>query len=163
MTKSSSLLTTLSVAPNYPHSMHGLGERIGHPNLPDLVKNYLLQRADAGVEQNVDPPPNTPHQINHSRAKHLKVFHSARAIFCVPSNPSTSDVGMFHETIRVTPSWNRSENPGPRFDCIFVSNGDDSESNMSGLLVARVLLFFFVYNQRRTPPVRLGSLVLYLW
>jgi hypothetical protein len=49
---------------------------------------------------------------------------------------------MFHETIRATPSWNRSETPGPRFDCIFVSNGEDSESNMNGLLVARVLLFF---------------------
>jgi len=54
---------------------------------------------------------------------------------------------MYHETIRATPSWNRGEIPGPRYDCIFVSNGESSESNMSGLLVARALRFFsFVIN-----------------
>ena len=30
-------LTTMVLAPNYPHSLHGLGHRIGHPSLPDLV------------------------------------------------------------------------------------------------------------------------------
>jgi len=49
---------------------------------------------------------------------------------------------MFHETIRATPSWNRGEICGPRYDCVFVSNGENSESKLSGLLIARVFLFF---------------------
>ena len=57
---------------------------------------------------------------------------------------------MCHETIRATPAWNRGEIPGPRYDCVFVSNGENSESNMSGLLVARVLLLFsFVINEEQ--------------
>ena len=49
---------------------------------------------------------------------------------------------MYHETIRATPSWNRGEIPGPRYDCIFVSSGLNSDQGIGGLLVARVLLFF---------------------
>jgi hypothetical protein len=128
------------IAPNYPPRLHGLGQRIGHPNLPDLVRRYLSQRTDPSVDADSTQPPTVrrPININHS---YLKVFHSARAIFCAPSNPSTT-AGMFHETIRATPSWNRGEIPGPRYDTIFVSNSDSSESAMSGLLVARALCFF---------------------
>jgi len=134
------------IAPKYPHSLHGLGQRIGHPNLPDLVQKYLFQQAHPNADPDVNQPPTVPHRINPSHAERLKVFHSAHAIFCAPSNPSTT-AGMFHETIRATPSWNRGEIPGPRYDCVFISNGDGSESSMSGLLVARILLFFsFVFN-----------------
>jgi len=131
-------------APNYPRSLHGLGQRIGHPNLADLVRKYLAERADPDGETNGvddDISPTRPPQITVSHADHIKVFHSARAIFCAPSNPSTT-TGMFLETIRATPSWNRGEIPGPRYDCVFVSNGGSESSSMSGLLVARVLLFF---------------------
>ena len=139
-------LTPLMVAPNYPHSLHGLGQKIGHPNLPDLVRKYLFQQTCPDPDPNADQPLIAPHRINPSHAEHLKVFHSARAIFCAPSNPSTA-AGMFHETIRATPSWNRGEIPGPRYNCVLISNGESTESSMSGLLVARVLLFFsFVLN-----------------
>lgn len=135
-------MLTLTAAPNYPHTVHGLGQKIGIPNLPDLVFKYLCEQV---------PDTTTPHtqlpRINISHVDHLKIFHSARAIFCAPSNPSTT-TGMRHETIRATPTWNRGEIPGPRYDCVFVSNGSDSdESVMSDLLVARVLLFFsFSFN-----------------
>ena len=59
----------------------------------------------------------------------------------MPSNPSTT-VGMYHETIQATPSWNWGKIPGPHFDCIFVLNGEGSELNLSGLLVAYILHFF---------------------
>ena len=137
------LLINSTIAPNYPHSLHGLGQRIGHPNLPDLVWKYLFHQVHPGADAdaNAHQPSAVPHHINPSHAERVKVFHSARTIFCAPSNPSTA-AGMFHETIRATPSWNRGEIPGPRYDCVFISNGEDSENNMSGLLVARVLLFF---------------------
>jgi hypothetical protein len=128
------MLTTSKQVPNYPRNVHIPGQKIGHPSLPDLVHQYLLEQAQ-------DTTPSTP-RINVSHIAHLKIFHSARAIFCAPSNPSTS-AGMYHETIRATPTWNRGEIPGPRYDCVFVSNGSDSdEIIMSDLLVARVLLFF---------------------
>ena len=141
-------LTTLTIATKYPHSLHGLGQEIGHPNLPDLVRKYLLQQADPDDDMGADPSPTQRSHIDVSHADHLKVFHSARAVFCAPSNPSTT-VGMYHETIRATPTWNRGEISGPRYDCIFVSNDSGAEgSSMSDLLVARVLLFFsFTFNK----------------
>ena len=33
------------IAPNYPHSFHGLGHKIGHPNLPNLIQRYLFEKA----------------------------------------------------------------------------------------------------------------------
>ena len=83
-------------APNYPHSLHGLGQDIGHLNLPDLTRKYLLQRAHPNADPN--PPPAVPYHIDPSHAERLKVFHSARVIFCAPSNPSTA-TGIHHETI----------------------------------------------------------------
>ena len=135
------LLITFVIAPNYPHSLHGLGQRIGHQNLPDLVRKYLVQHAHPNANADTHQPPTTPHHINPSHAKRLKVFHSACAVFCTPSNPSTA-AGMFHETIWATPSWNRGEIPGLCYDCVFISNGEGSESSLSGLLVACILLFF---------------------
>jgi hypothetical protein len=131
------IILTTPIAPNYPHSLHHLGQKVGHPNLPDLVRKYLVERKQDAT------PPTEPPCINVSHADHLKVFHSARAIFCAPSNPSTT-TGMCHETIRATPAWNRGEVPGPRYDCIFVSDGGSNSdgSIMSDLLIARVLLFF---------------------
>ena len=136
------VLTTSLIALNYPRSLHGLGHRIGHPNLPNLVDRYLFERAHPDIDPEADPLPAQPLRIDASHADHVKVFHSARAIFCAPSNPSTT-TGMYHETIRATPSWNRGEIPGPRYDTILVSNGSGSEGNsMSNFLVARALLFF---------------------
>ena len=135
------------VVPNYPHSFHGLGLRTGHPNLPDLVRKYLLGQAYPDLDPDANTPPTQLPYINVSYANHIKVFHSARAIFCAPSNPSTT-TGMYHETIRATPSWNRGEISGPRYDCILVSNGSSSEGpSMSDFLIARVLMFFsFMIN-----------------
>jgi len=131
------------LAPKYPQSFDRLGQHIGYPNLPDLVHQYLFQQmaSDADADAvDIIPPSDFP-QTTASCAEHIKVFHSARAIFCAPSNPSAT-TGMYHETIRATPSWNRGEIPGPRYDCIFVSNGLSLDPGMGGLLVARALLFF---------------------
>ena len=129
-------------AATYPKDFDCLGQHIGHPNLPDLIQQYLTQQ----TTPNTQDPTTAPHlpEITRetvSRAEHVKVFHSARAIFCAPSNPSSIS-GMYHETIRATPSWNQGEIPGPQYDCIFVADGQSSELGMNSLLVARVLLFF---------------------
>ena len=139
------LITHVLLVPaaKYPKDIYCLGRYIGYPNLPDLIQQYLTQQATSNVDQDPTTTP-LPPSITHetiSQVEHVKVFHSARAIFCAPSNPSSTS-GMYCETIRATPSWNRGEIPGPRYDCIFVADGGSSESDMNGLLVARVLLFF---------------------
>ena len=143
----SAFLTSLRIAPNYPRSLHGLGQRISHPNLSDLVQNYLLQQACPDTDPTTNQPPTAPPHTNPSHAEHLKVFHSTRTIFCAPSNPSTA-TGMHHETIQATPSWNQGEIPRSRYNCVFISNGENLESNISGLLVAQILLLFsFMINE----------------
>ena len=129
------------IASNYPRSLHGLGQRIDRPNLPDLVRKYLFEQAYPGVDLDTETFHTQLPYIDVSYADHIKVYHSARAIFCAPSNPSTT-TGMYHETIRATPSWNRGEIPGPRYDCVLISSGSNSESSMSNFLIARVLMFF---------------------
>ena len=127
-------LNTSTAAPNYPHSLHCLGQKIGHPNLFDLVRKYLVKQAQGTI-----PPLPC---INVSHVEHLKIFHSAHTVFCVPSNPSTT-VGMFHEMIHATPTWNQGEVPGPHYDCVFISNRSVSDAPiLSNLLVACVLLLF---------------------
>jgi len=72
----------------------------------------------------------------------VSVFHSAQATFFAPSNPSGVH-GMYRETIRSTPRWTRGEIPGPRRDCVFVSApGDETDTTVNDLNVARVLSFF---------------------
>ena len=79
------------------------------------------------------------------------VFHSATATFRAPSNPSGPG-GMYREVIRSTPFWSRGDIPGPRRDCVFVDTGNSQDGGMSGLLVARVYLFFkFSYNDIDYP------------
>ena len=125
---------------NYPHSLHGLGQRIGHPNLPGLVHRYLHEKVNSN--NNTASPPLQPVHINTSHVDQIKIFHSACAIFCAPSNPSTT-TGMYHKTIQAMPAWNQGEIPGPRCDCVFILNGTNSgESVMSDLSVAWILLFF---------------------
>ena len=67
------LLTASIAAPKYPRNFHGLGEKIGHPNLPDLVLKHPLQQAPIDFNRDADQPPSTdetwsPHERPPSRA-----------------------------------------------------------------------------------------------
>lgn len=75
-------------------------------------------------------------------AAKIAVYHSARAIFCAPSNPCGVG-GMYREIIRSTPSWKKAEITAPRRDCVFISKGDcELQDGFRGLLVGRVYAFF---------------------
>ena len=99
-------LTPLTIALNYPHNLYGLGQKIGHPNLPNLAHKYHLKWAhpDTNLNPDLDQPPTVPHYINPSYAKHLKVFHFIYIIFCAPSNPSTA-AGIYYKTIQALGKW----------------------------------------------------------
>jgi hypothetical protein len=70
----------------------------------------------------------------------ISVFHSAKAVFCAPSNPSGIG-GLYRETIRCTPKWKTSGITAPRRDPILLETGSDM-AGVRGLDVARVHLFF---------------------
>ena len=84
---------------------------------------------------------------------HLLVFHSARAIFCAPSNPSGIG-GMYCETICSAPRWKSGGTVGPRRDCAFLNNGSD-ELGMKGLEIARVHLLFSFETEEQVYPCAL--------
>ena len=100
------------IAPNYPHSFHGLGHKIGHPHLPNLIQRYLFEKAHPDDNPETNNSPTRPPQIYVSHADHIKVFHLAHAIFCALSNLSAT-TSMYHETIRATPFWNQGKIPRP--------------------------------------------------
>lgn len=70
----------------------------------------------------------------------ISVYHSAKAVFRAPSNPSGIG-GLYRETIRCTPKWKTSGVTAPRRDCILLETGSDM-AGVKGLDVARVHLFF---------------------
>ena len=137
-------------APHYPTTLHRLGERIGQRNLGDLVCEFLFYQAH---------PPETPLPVIASirwmitGVARLSVFHSARAVFCAPSNPSGIG-GMYSETIRSAPRWKSGGATGPRRDCIFIDS-DSDEPGMKGLEIARVFLFFSFEVDKRVYPCAL--------
>ena len=78
---------------------------------------------------------------------HVKVFHSAKATFCSPSDPSGVG-GMRYDYIRASPSWRKEK---PRYDTVFVET-DQDKPGMLGMHVARVfLLFSFVADSVEYP------------
>ena len=75
----------------------------------------------------------------------ISIFHSAKAIFCAPSNDSGIE-GLYRETIRSTPRWQTNGITAPRCDCVLIATGSDV-AGVRGLEVARVHLFFsFVFR-----------------
>ena len=80
----------------------------------------------------------------------IRVYHSATSTYYAPSDLSGIG-GMHREIIRATPSWKKG--PG-RYDCIYVENDAELEG-FSGLLVARVNLFFSFSFEGTTYPCAL--------
>ena len=69
----------------------------------------------------------------------ISVFHSAKAVFCAPSNPSGIG-GLYRETVRCTPMWKTSGTAASRQDCVLLETGSNI-AGVRGLNVARVHLF----------------------
>ena len=92
----------------------------------------------------MEPPP-LPACPSLESVEDISIFHSAKAIFCAPSNNSGIE-GLYRETIRSTPRWQTSGITAPRRDCVLIATGSDV-AGVRGLEVARVHLFFsFVFR-----------------
>ena len=138
------------VATKYPTTLHLLGKHIGQQNLEDLVCEFLFYQENS-QETPLPAIPSIHWMI--AGITRLSVFHSARAVFCAPSNPSGVG-GMYCETIRSAPRWKSGDTVGPRRDCIFLDNGSD-EPGVKGLEVARVHLFFSFEAEEHVYPCAL--------
>lgn len=145
--KSASPLTsqtslTDSTARGYPlTSFQELGRHIEQQNLEPLVRRFLFYQENP-TSDGIPPLPACP---SLERVENISVFHSAKAIFCAPSNNSGIE-GFYRETIRSTPRWQTSGITAPRRDCVLLATGSDT-AGVRGLDVARVHLFFsFVFR-----------------
>jgi len=133
----SEVTLALKRARGYPlTSFWELGQHIQQANLEELVRIFLFYQQNP---TSAGTPPITSCPTIES-VEDISVFHSARAIFCAPSNPSGIG-GLYRETIRCTPKWKTSGITAPRQDCVLLETGSDI-AGVRGLDIARVHLFF---------------------
>ena len=91
------------------------------------------------IQRSLEPPPLSLCPTTDNVEK-IRVYHSATAVFCAPSNPS--GIGsLYRETIQCTPWWQTGDITAHRRDCVVLNTGSDVPG-MRGLNVARVHLFF---------------------
>ena len=126
-----------STARGYPlGSFWELGQHIQQENLEELVRVFLFYQQNPAFTGT--PPISACPTVE--LIEDISVYHSAKAVFCAPSNPSGTG-GLYRETIRSTPKWKTSNIIAPRRDCILLETGLDV-AGVRGLDIARVHLFF---------------------
>ena len=106
-----------------------------------LVRKFLFWQVHPGLSGGA------PSDFFPSFNPRVNVFHSAKATFYSPSDPSGIG-GMRYDYIRVSPSWRKGK---PRYDTVFVETDPDKQG-MQGMHVARIfLLFSFVADYIEYP------------
>ena len=141
----------LHIVPKLSREVTVLADRMGLPELPNLVRRFLYQQENP--ELLIPLLGNVPLNIcpTLSRTK-VYVYPSAIATYFAPSDKSGTK-GMFRERIRAVDSWRK----GPsRHDCIFVEQDSDLEG-FRGLLVARVRSFLSIRHNKVLYPCALVS------
>jgi hypothetical protein len=124
-------------ARGYPRtSFWELGQHIRQENLEELVRIFLFYQKNPAFTGT--PPISACPTVED--IEDISVFHSAKATFYTPNNPSGIG-GPYRETIRSTPQWKTSGITAPRRDCILLETGSDT-TGVRGIDVARVHLFF---------------------
>ena len=127
----------VDTARGYPlTSFQELGQHIKQENLVSLVRIFLFYQQNPSFTGT----PSISACPTVELVEDISVFHSAKAVFCAPSNPSGIG-GLYRETIRCTPKWKTSGIVAPRRDCILLETGSDV-GGVRSLDVARVHLFF---------------------
>ncbi|KAI6001202.1 hypothetical protein EDD15DRAFT_2477653 [Pisolithus albus] len=119
---------------NRPRTIVALADELNIPDLPKLVRIFLL--GQLLPDNNRDPADIPPTECPGYEGR-ISIYHSASSTFYAPSDLSGIG-GMRREYIRAAPTWRRE---GPRYDCVFVIT-DPTLEGMWGMDVARVLCFF---------------------
>ena len=127
----------VDTARGYPlTSFQELGQHIKQENLVSLVRIFLFYQQNPSFTGT----PSISACPTVELVEDISVFHSAKAVFCAPSNPSGIG-GLYRETIQCTPKWKTSGIVAPRRDCILLETGSDV-GGVRSLDVARVHLIF---------------------
>ncbi|KAH9944801.1 hypothetical protein B0H21DRAFT_862719 [Amylocystis lapponica] len=135
-------------ARRYPHDAVDLGNHIGHPRLPDLLRRFLYFQLNP---DSLLAPSDVPISSCPFIAGRISVYHSAVAMFYAPSDISGLG-GMRRERIRATPVW-RGDAAG-RYDCAYIEN-DATKRGLRGLHVGRVRLFMLLRHRAISYPCAL--------
>jgi len=112
-----------------------VAERLGLQGLQNAIQRFLYDQLNPDAEIPGDRADLHVCPVFHGK---VRVFHSASATFCAPSDQSGVG-GMHHEIIRATPSWQGGH---PCYDCILVAKGGTDTEGFCSLMVGRVRLFF---------------------
>ncbi|KAJ7616603.1 hypothetical protein FB45DRAFT_1034921 [Roridomyces roridus] len=128
-------LSEIQLAPTpqrgYPKTLASLALHIEQPQFPELFRRFLYEELHGAPEEDT---PTIPIDACPIFPGNISVHHSAVARFYAPSDLGGAG-GMYRERIRSHPAWHGYA----RRDTVLVDVG---ASAMSGLVVARVLLFF---------------------
>ncbi|TFK60533.1 hypothetical protein BDN72DRAFT_939822 [Pluteus cervinus] len=136
----------------YSVHLEQLRMEIGVPDLPDHIRQFLFE------ELEIDPQ-ESPWDVPIDRCPVLEyplrisIYHSARATFFAPSEPSNPR-GLNYDFIRAVPAWRKT---AERHDCVFVYNSSDiTRRGLSALHVAQV--YTFLSFQHDGEPYRCALL-----
>ena len=122
-------LSLLNTAPRRLQTFAEIGNDIGHPELPDLIAQFVYQQRNPEV---INIPQNCPQILEKAYS-----YTSAVARFYAPSDHCGVG-GMQCQRIHANSSW---RNGAPRYDCVFVEK-DPALAGFHGLFIAQVMLFF---------------------
>ena len=117
-------------------SVWELGRHIQQGNLGDLIRVFLFYQQNPAFAGT----PSISACPSIESIEDISVFHSAKAVFCAPSNLSGIG-GLYREMIRCTPKWKTSGIIAPCRDCVLLHTGSGMAGSR-GFIVARVHLFF---------------------
>ena len=126
-------LSLLNTAPWCLQTFAEIGNDIGHPELPDIIAQFVYQQRNPKV---INIPQNCPWILEKTYS-----YTSTVAKFYAPSDHCGVG-GMQCQRIHANSSW---RNGAPHYDCVFVEN-DPALAGFHGLFVAQVMLFFFIFT-----------------
>ena len=112
-------------------SFSELGKHVQQENLESLVCMFLFYQQHPGFARK--PPLSACPSVKF--AEDISVFHSAKALFYTPSDPS-GVCGLYCEMIQCTPKWKTGGVVVPQKDCIVLNAGSDIADGARGLNVA---------------------------
>ena len=112
-----------------------VADRLGLQGLQEAIRHFLYDQLYPDAEI---PGDRTDLCVCPLFQGKVRVFHSATATFCAPSDQSGVG-GMRREIIHATPSW---QGGPPHYDCVYVAKGGVETEGFRSLLVGRVCLFF---------------------
>ncbi|KAK0432234.1 hypothetical protein EV421DRAFT_2024116 [Armillaria borealis] len=130
-----------------PWNLSLLVQRLGLPQLPELIQHFLYEQTTEELDIPLEDV-----ELRHCPQYHGKftVYPSSVAMYYAPSDLSGLG-GLHQEHIHAMSAWRRD---GARYNCVFCEADGDSKG-FRGLHVACVWLFFSLRHENKYYPCAL--------